>query len=110
MLFCEKEGFNPLFRAVNLADRYDLMIISNKGVSVTAARKLIDVICGRYRVPLFTLHDFDLAGFLIRGVLQRDTRRYRFSNSVELVDLGLRLEDIDGLEKEMRPGRPGARH
>jgi hypothetical protein len=100
VLFCEKEGFNPLFRAVNLANRYDLMIISTKGVSVTAARKLIDVICGRYRVPLFTLHDFDVAAFLIRGVLQRDTRRYRFSNSVQLVDLGLRLGDVDGLESE----------
>jgi hypothetical protein len=31
VLFCEKEGFNPLFRAVKLADRYDLMIISTKG-------------------------------------------------------------------------------
>ena len=46
VLFCEKEGFNPLFRAVNLANRYDLMIISTKGVSVTAARRLIDDICG----------------------------------------------------------------
>src|SRR5262249_48724564 len=46
ILFCEKEGFNPLFKAANLANRYDLMIISSKGVSVTAARRLIDEICG----------------------------------------------------------------
>ena len=32
ILFCEKEGFGPLFKAVNLANRYDLMIISSKGV------------------------------------------------------------------------------
>jgi len=37
VLFCEKEGFNPLFKAVNLANRYDVMIVSTKGVSVTAA-------------------------------------------------------------------------
>src|SRR4029077_16776032 len=55
ILFCEKEGFNPLFRAVNLANRYDLMIISTKGVSVTAARQLIDNICGNHDIPLFTL-------------------------------------------------------
>ena len=42
MLFCEKEGFTPLFKAVNLANRYDLMIVSTKGVSVTAARQLIE--------------------------------------------------------------------
>ena len=100
MLFCEKEGFNPLFKAVNLANRYDLMIISTKGVSVTAARQLIDDICGDNDLPLFVLHDFDVAGFLILGTLQRDTRRYQFSNAIEVIDLGLRLDDIAGLERE----------
>jgi hypothetical protein len=103
VLFCEKEGFNPLFKAVNLANRYDLMIISTKGVSVTAARQLIDNICGDHDIPLFTLHDFDLAGFLILGTLQRDTRRYQFSSDVEVIDLGLRLADIAGLEREPAP-------
>ena len=100
MLFCEKEGFNPLFKAVNLANRYDLMIISTKGVSVTAARRLIDDICGDHDLPLFVLHDFDVAGFLILGTLQRDTRRYQFSSAIEVIDLGLRLDDIAGLERE----------
>jgi uncharacterized membrane protein len=100
ILYCEKEGFGPLFKAVNLADRYDLMIVSNKGLSVTAARRLIDTVCGDHDLPLFVLHDFDLAGFLILGTLQRDTRRYQFSNVVETIDLGLRLADIAGLERE----------
>jgi hypothetical protein len=100
VLFCEKEGFNPLFKEVNLANRYDLMIISTKGVSVTAARLLIDEICGDNKLPLFVLHDFDVAGFMILGTLHRDTRRYQFSNAIEPVDLGLRLEDIAGLERE----------
>jgi hypothetical protein len=100
VLFCEKEGFSPLFKAVNLADRYDLMIVSNKGVSVTAARRLVDIVCGDHDLPLFTLHDFDVAGFLILATLQRDTRRYQFSNAIEAVDLGLRLADIAGLERE----------
>src|SRR4029077_18596800 len=71
VLFCEKEGFNPLFKAVNLADRFDLMIISTKGVSVPAARRQLDRICGD-ELPLFVLHDFDVAGFMISGTLQRD--------------------------------------
>jgi len=100
VLFCEKEGFNPLFKAVDLANRFDLMIISTKGVSVTAARKLIDDICGKYKLPLFVLHDFDLAGFLILATLQRDTRRYQFSNAFEVIDLGLRVADIVGLERK----------
>ena len=69
VLFCEKEGFGPLFKAVNLANRYDLMIVSTKGVSVTAARRLIDTVCGDHDLPLFVLHDFDVAGFLILGTL-----------------------------------------
>ena len=100
VLFVEKEGFGPLFKAVSLADRYDLMILSTKGVSVTAARLLVDEICGENGVPLLVLHDFDLAGFMIFGTLHRDTRRYRFRNTVEPVDLGLRLDDIAGLERE----------
>ena len=100
ILYCEKEGFDPLFKAVHLANRYDLMIISNKGLSVTAARKLIDQVCGNNDLPLFVLHDFDFDGFKIFGTLQRDTRRYQFINDVETVDLGLRLADIAGLERE----------
>src|SRR5262245_16863477 len=100
VLFCEKEGFRPLFNAVNLANRFDLMIVSTKGLSVTAARHLIDAVCGGNGLPLFTLHDFDVAGFMILGTLQRDTRRYRFSNAIEVVDLGLRLADIGGLGRE----------
>lgn len=42
MLFIEKEGFNELFKAVKLAERYDLAIMSSKGQSVVAARALVD--------------------------------------------------------------------
>ena len=100
VMYSEKEGFDPLFKAVDLANRHDLMVISNKGLFVTACRKLIDEICGGEELPLFVLHDFDVAGFLIFGTLQRDTRRYQFENEIEVIDLGLRLADIDGLERE----------
>jgi hypothetical protein len=46
LLFIEKEGFTPLFEAVHLAEKYDLAIMSSKGMSVTAARQLADRICG----------------------------------------------------------------
>ena len=85
VLFCEKEGFGPLFKSVDLANRYDLMFISSKGVSVTAMRRLIDEVCGENDLPLFVLHDFDVAGFMILGTLSRDTRRYTFDNEIEVV-------------------------
>ena len=101
VLFIEKEGFTPLFEAVRLAERYDLAIMSTKGMSVTAARELVEEVC-RLGVPLLVLHDFDKAGFSIVGTLRRSTRRHRFSHghAARVIDLGLRLEDVDGLETE----------
>ena len=100
ILFIEKEGFMSLFDAVQLAERFDIAIMSTKGVSVTAARYLVDELCGQYDIPLLVLHDFDKSGFTILGTLQRDTRRYSFCNDIKVIDLGLRLGDIDGLETE----------
>jgi hypothetical protein len=95
ILFVEKEGFLPLFRAVRLAERYDLAIMSTKGLSVTASRLLVDRLCAAHAVPLLVLHDFDKSGFSILGTLRRDTRRYAFRNRIEVIDLGLRLEDVE---------------
>jgi hypothetical protein len=100
VLFIEKEGFMPLFEAVKLAERRDIAITSTKGMSVTASRELVEQICAAHEIPLLVLHDFDKAGFSIVGTLRRDTRRYTFRSKFEVVDLGLRLEDVGGLETE----------
>jgi hypothetical protein len=114
VLFIEKEGFLPLFRAVNLAERFDLAIMSTKGMSSTAARNLIDNLCDQ-NVPLFALHDFDKAGLSIAGTLKRNTRRYSFSGAAKIVDLGLRLNDVrelgldDSAEAAFDRGSTGAK-
>lgn len=94
ILFVEKEGFFPLFKAALLAERYDIAIMSTKGMSVTAARSLVENICGTYGIPLLLLRDFDKAGFAIAASFMKDTRRYQFKKSFEVIDLGLRLNDI----------------
>ena len=99
ILFIEKEGFLPLFRAVHLAERFDLAIMSTKGMSSTAARNLIDNLCQR-KVPLLALHDFDKAGMSIVGTLKRDTRRFSFTRRIKVIDLGLRLTDVRELGLE----------
>jgi hypothetical protein len=73
--------------------RYDIPIMSSKGVSVTAARKLADHLCHEHDIPLLTLHDFDVAGFTI-GRIGRDARRYTFENDIKVINIGLRLDDI----------------
>jgi hypothetical protein len=100
ILFIEKEGFMPLFEHVQLSARHDLAIMSTKGLSNTAARLLVDDMCGRYGIPLLVLHDFDKAGFSIVGTLKQSNRRYQFRNGIEVIDLGLRLPDVEDLESE----------
>ena len=97
LLFIEKEGFMPLFEKVKLAERYDIAIMSSKGMSVTAARMLADRLCGEYDIPLFALHDFDIAGFSIMRTVGCDTRRYTFEHDIDVRDIGLRLDDVERL-------------
>jgi hypothetical protein len=48
------------------------------------------------------LHDFDKAGFSICATLTQNTERYRFTHRPTVVDLGLRLADVEaeGLDAE----------
>jgi hypothetical protein len=102
ILFLEKEGFMPLLQKVKLAERYDIAIMSTKGLSSTAARELVDTICDFGNIPLLIARDFDKAGFSIAATLQNDTRRFQFRNYINVIDLGLRLDDIEkwNLESE----------
>jgi hypothetical protein len=102
LLFCEKEGFNELWRAVRLAERLDLAIMSTKGMSVVAARTLLDRIASEVD-RVFVLHDFDVSGFSICGTLGTDSRRYTFGNRVNIVPIGLRLADVERLGLEAEP-------
>ena len=81
------------------AERYDLAIMSSKGISSTAARTLVDYSRG---VRFFVLHDFDKAGFSILATLSRSNRRYTFASRPNVVDLGIRLSDVEseGLDAE----------
>ena len=75
-----------------------------KGMSVTAARELVDETCARFNVPLYILHDFDVSGFSIAATLHTSNRRFKFSTvsgeDFKVVDLGLRLADIGHLGRE----------
>jgi DNA topoisomerase VI subunit B len=102
ILFIEKEGFEPLFRAAAIAQRYDVGIMSTKGMSVTASRLLIDRL-SRVVQRVLVLHDFDVSGFSIFGTLGTSNRRYQFENVASLVDIGLRLSDVQAMGLESEP-------
>lgn len=82
-------------------------------MSVTASRMLIDKLCAVNGIPLLVLHDFDKSGFSIAGTLQRSTRRYAFESTFEVIELGLRLSDVekwalDSEEVAYRKSNPAA--
>jgi hypothetical protein len=97
VVFIEKEGFDPLIKAARIRERFDVLQISTKGYSNVASRRLVDMVCGELGLPLFVLHDFDRDGFGIGHTLVNDGRRYTFENEIGLVDLGLRLADVNRL-------------
>jgi hypothetical protein len=100
VMFLEKEGFTQILEAARIAERYDLAIMSTKGMSVTAARTLVEELCGKRRLQLFVLHDFDVSGFSIKKTLVSSNHRYQFRHKINFIDLGLRLTDVEELELE----------
>jgi hypothetical protein len=102
LLFIEKEGFELLLRAAHIPERYDIAIMSTKGMSTTAARMLIDRLSPQL-TNVLVLHDFDVTGFSIFGTLGTNSRRYRFKNSVSIIDIGLRLVDVERLSLQSEP-------
>lgn len=113
-LFIEKEGFTPLLERAQIAERYDLAIMSTKGMSTTAARQLVERL-SEAGVTVLVLRDFDKAGFSIVHTLRTDTRRYQFKSPPNVIDLGLRLTDAKTLQldseavsyKDDKDPRPG---
>jgi hypothetical protein len=102
VLFVEKEGFGPLLEKARIAERFDLAIMSSKGMSTTAARLLLDRLAPRVDQVL-VMHDFDVSGFSIFGTLGADGRRYQFRNEVPIADLGLRLADVAEMGLQAEP-------
>jgi hypothetical protein len=100
-LFIEKEGFDSLLERAQIAERYDLAIFSSKGQTNVATRQLVDdlALAG---VTILVVHDFDIAGLSIAHWLWHDNDRYQFQHEPNVIDLGLRLADVEelGLQSE----------
>jgi hypothetical protein len=101
-LFVEKEGFNPLIEAAQITQRYDISLESTKGMSVVAARQLVEKL-SEQGVTTLVIRDFDTYGFSIAHKLQSDTRRYTFKTRPKVIDLGLRLADVRAMRLESEP-------
>ena len=72
-------------------------------MSVTAARTLVEELCGKRGLKLLVLHDFDVAGFSIKQTLVTSNRRHHFKHAINFIDLGLRLDDVEEMGLDAEP-------
>ena len=83
---------DSLLRKARIAELLDCAVMSTKGMSVTAARQIVDRYAQR-GLRILVAHDFDRSGACIAHTLGNDTRRYSFEADPEVVDLGLNLDE-----------------
>jgi hypothetical protein len=97
ILVVEKEGFFEALKADRWPERHDCALLTSKGQPTDAARDLIDLI-GESDEPVkvFLIHDCDAAGTIIFQSFQDETEA-RPKRSIEIVNLGLDVEEAMGL-------------
>src|SRR5215217_11239 len=97
--YIEKKGRVGILQAAGVDKRHDMALIGGQGYATEAIRKLFESAeKGDYQ--LFVLHDADRNGYGIARTLREETRRMP-GYSVEVIDIGLKLEDA--LELGKRP-------
>jgi hypothetical protein len=119
VLYCEKEGFFSILRAVLWPERNDCALMTSKGFSTRAARDFIDMLSETgEECEFFCIHDADAAGTMIHQTLQdatkaRGARKVRIHNlglyPAEARDMGLQVERLRRPPEQKKKRLPVAR-
>jgi len=90
-LYIEKTGFDSVFRAERLAEKYNLLIVSGQGFASRAARRLLYDL-QQQGLKLYCMHDLDVDGVSIFNSMQQANDK--FKHDLDIEDLGITLADI----------------
>jgi hypothetical protein len=97
ILYIEKNGRVQILQAAGLDKKYDMALVGGQGFATEAIRRLFESAeKGDYQ--LFVLHDADRSGYGIARTLREETRRMP-GYSVDVIDIGLKLQDALDLGK-----------
>jgi hypothetical protein len=96
VLFCEKEGFNIIFKERGLIDELNLGVMSSKGFGTRATKKLMKYFINQ-GMKVYALTDCDIAGYLIASKFGSGNKTFKEGLDVEWI--GLTVADIDRLGK-----------
>jgi hypothetical protein len=66
-------------------------------MSVTAAQQLVAELFHQ-GVTILCLRDFEKAGFSIVHILCTNTRQWQYATRPNVIDLGLRLDDVEAMQ------------
>jgi len=92
IMYVEKKGMEPIFRAAKLAEKYDLAIICAEGYAVRAAKALLSAAKEQQGMTLLSMHDADPAGYNIARTLCEATVTCP-NHQVDVIDIGLQLQE-----------------
>ncbi|HEX2434935.1 MAG TPA: hypothetical protein VHI55_13390 [Gaiellaceae bacterium] len=75
VLLVEKEGLLPLIRGAGIGKRHDLMVAATRGQGVGAVKEMIEELARAHPdLPIYVLHDYDIAGLSIHACWRARTR------------------------------------
>ncbi len=99
-IFVEKSGF---LQDLKLISSYGWVVLAGEGFS---SRELRETIMRNFSErPIVVVHDYDIAGGMIHDVFKEGSRRTEHIGLIfpNVLDLGLRLEDVDELNLPKAP-------
>lgn len=91
VLYIEKTGFDAIFKAEKVEEKYNMIIVSGQGFSTRAAKTLLYQF-QEMGMKLYCLHDLDISGIYILDSFA--TSNKKFKNIIHMENLGVTLEDI----------------
>lgn len=92
VLYIEKTGFDAIFRAEKIDEKYNMIIVSGQGFSTRAAKTLLHEVQKR-GLKLYCLHDLDISGVFIFDSFTNANMKFKYEIPIE--DLGVTFEDVE---------------
>lgn len=91
VLYIEKTGFDDIFKAEKVGEKYHMIIVSGQGFATRAAKTILYALQNK-GLKLYCMHDLDISGVNIFKSFQ--TINDKFEHPIDIEDLGITIEDV----------------
>lgn len=91
VLYIEKTGFDDIFKAEKIGEKYHMIIVSGQGFATRAAKTILYALQNK-GLKLYCMHDLDISGVNIFKSFQ--TTNDKFEHPIDIEDLGITIEDV----------------